>query len=858
MAPSQRTRWLESSPSRLAILGSVAVLLYAALLVISFAFREENPPLLAALGLLGVATVIWWVAVGMVLAKPQAASVGMIVGFSVAFRLLMLPSWPIQEIDFYRYLWDGRVTLHSLNPYAYSPYQVEIWLSEDRHEPGPLEDRANIVRQSESVRAIFDGVHYRDIPTAYPPLAQLTFAVSGAITPAAAPVYVHILLWKVLVVTFDLGTLALLIVLLRRLNLPAAWCIAYGWCPLAMKEFANSGHFDALAVFLTVAAVLALVEAGRRLPLAMGTLAAGLLALAVLAKSYPVVLLPVVAAFLLAKLRWRAVVPGAVFAFVLLAGYVPFAGRPEPVPVTAPTDDLLTPHHPGAGLGTFLGQWEMNDFLFLLVRENLRCPRPDQPDAWLCVVPATWRSALHQQFLIPTAAALDVSPKADLAILVTQIVMGAVLLLLSLRWAWQVYRQPETITLLRAVFLTLAWAWLLSAAQNPWYLLWSLPFLVFAGKRSWFLLPGLVLLYYFRFWLERNGSVDTFDYGVVGLEYLPFFIVLAIETWRGKSAHRDCQTMNDEPRTENGEVRQTSFSVLGSRFIVHRFFAIQPRRGMGMLRVLLSLAAVAAVLGLAVLIVHANRPRVRLERPADDLPRVPLDQVDHTAWDALLQKYVDDQGLVAYRRWKANDADVQALDRYLARLGAVDLQAPSDKPAQIAYWINAYNALTIKGILREYPTSSIRNHTAPVGGYNIWRDLLIEIDGRSYSLDDIEHANLRHMGEPRIHFALVCAAKGCPPLANRAWTGNNLEAMLTDRAERFFARPTNFRGEVATRTVFLSELLDWYGTDFAPTPPEQARLLRRYFPMASEQSWIDELKLSVKYLEYDWSLNEQP
>src|SRR5262249_50767865 len=155
--------------------------------------------------------------------------------------------------------------------------------------------------------------------------------------------------------------------------------------------------------------------------------------------------------------------------------------------------------------------------------------------------------------------------------------------------------------------------------------------------------------------------------------------------------------------------------------------------------------------------------------------RVDLDDVDHSAWDALLQKYVDDQGLVAYRRWKETPADLAALDRYLARLGAADVGAPADQAAQIAYWINAYNALTIKGILREYPTSSIRNHTAPVGGYNLWRDLLMEIDGRKYCLDDIEHATLRPLGEPRIHFALVCAAKGCPPLWNRAWTVSNLE-----------------------------------------------------------------------------------
>ncbi len=351
--------------------------------------------------------------------------------------------------------------------------------------------------------------------------------------------------------------------------------------------------------------------------------------------------------------------------------------------------------------------------------------------------------------------------------------------------------------------------------------------------------------------MERRGSVDAFDLGIVWLEYVPFFVALMIEYWRTDV------TVSERIDGESGQIGEPAAHHPAAYAPGSPLGLTPVRHGCVYLRVLLSLFAVALVLGVAVLIVHANRPRVRLERPAEDLPRISLDQVDHTPWDELVQKYVDDQGLVAYRRWKASEADLQALDRYLARLGAVDLQAPAAKPAQIAYWINAYNALTIKGILREYPTSSIRNHTSFVGGYNMWRDLLIEIDGRPYSLDDIEHSTLRPMGEPRIHFALVCAAKGCPPLANRAWTGANLEAMLTDRAERFFARPGNCRVDPGTRTASVSELLEWYGTDFAPTPAEQVRLLRRYFPMASNLSWMDDGTFTVKYLEYDWSLNDQ-
>jgi len=117
--------------------------------------------------------------------------------------------------------------------------------------------------------------------------------------------------------------------------------------------------------------------------------------------------------------------------------------------------------------------------------------------------------------------------------------------------------------------------------------------------------------------------------------------------------------------------------------------------------------------------------KVQVGAPCNMADRPSLDAVDHSAFDALLQKYVDDRSLVAYAKWKDNAGDLQALDQYLARMGCVDLGKPAAKAAQLAYWINIYNALTIRGILREYPTTSIRNHTAKLGGYNIWKDLLI-------------------------------------------------------------------------------------------------------------------------------------
>lgn len=236
--------------------------------------------------------------------------------------------------------------------------------------------------------------------------------------------------------------------------------------------------------------------------------------------------------------------------------------------------------------------------------------------------------------------------------------------------------------------------------------------------------------------------------------------------------------------------------------------------------------------------------------------RPSLDAADHSAFDTLLQKYVNDRSLVAYAKWKDNASDLQTLDQYLTRMGCVDLGKPAAKAAQLAYWINVYNALTIRGILREYPTSSIRNHTAKLG-YNIWKDLLIWVDGKNYALDDIEHQILRKMGEPRIHLAIVCASIGCPPLANRAYTAKDLDSQLAANARRFFAQPTNFRADGASRTVGVSELLKWYGTDFAPTSAEQVRILRPYFPSSEGLAWIEQPGLAVQYLNYNWSLNDQ-
>jgi hypothetical protein len=242
---------------------------------------------------------------------------------------------------------------------------------------------------------------------------------------------------------------------------------------------------------------------------------------------------------------------------------------------------------------------------------------------------------------------------------------------------------------------------------------------------------------------------------------------------------------------------------------------------------------------------------------SEERSHVPLDQVDHSAWNRLMKKYVDQDGMVNYAAWKASETDRAALKQYLAALSHADPEAQTTKEGKLAFWINAYNALTVHGILEVYPTSSIRNHTAKVLGYNIWKDLLLPVGDKKYSLEAIEHQVLRKLGEPRIHFAIVCASIGCPRLRSEAYTPGKLEAQLADNTRDFLGRPKNLQVDPANRRVQVSSILDWFGKDFAPTPQKALASLAEYMPDEATKRLIASEDFSVSYLDYDWSLNKQ-
>ena len=229
-----------------------------------------------------------------------------------------------------------------------------------------------------------------------------------------------------------------------------------------------------------------------------------------------------------------------------------------------------------------------------------------------------------------------------------------------------------------------------------------------------------------------------------------------------------------------------------------------------------------------------------------------MDQIDHAAWTQLLQRYVDPSGSVNYQAWHASPSDQQQLDQYLQTLSVASRSIAASQESKLAFWINAYNAVTIKGMLREYPTTSIRNHTAKLFGYNIWNDLQLYVGGKAISLNDIEHQVLRSMNEPRIHFAIVCASKSCPRLLNEAYVAQKLEQQLTVNAKHFFAQPENFQFD--GNTITLSAIMDWFGEDFGPNNAAVIRRILAWVPGNVARSIAPD-RVNVRYAPYDWSLN---
>lgn len=237
--------------------------------------------------------------------------------------------------------------------------------------------------------------------------------------------------------------------------------------------------------------------------------------------------------------------------------------------------------------------------------------------------------------------------------------------------------------------------------------------------------------------------------------------------------------------------------------------------------------------------------------------RISLNAIDHTPWNSLLQQHVNDQGWVDYQTWKDSPASKQQLKGYLAHLSSADLDAEATREARLAYWINAYNAVTIQGILDKYPTTSIRDHTPKLWGFHIWKNLKLQVDDQQVNLDSMEHQILRKMSEPRIHFAIVCASISCPRLLNEAYTAEQIDTQLNLNAKDFFAQTRNFKVNRNNNSVALSSILKWFQEDFGNNQQERLALFSKWVTNPEDQAMLKQSNIKVSYSTYDWRLNKQ-
>lgn len=212
-------------------------------------------------------------------------------------------------------------------------------------------------------------------------------------------------------------------------------------------------------------------------------------------------------------------------------------------------------------------------------------------------------------------------------------------------------------------------------------------------------------------------------------------------------------------------------------------------------------------------------------------------QPNYALYDSLLQKYVSNNGDVKY---KALQAERAILDSVVAQFQAIAPQKEWSKNERLAYWINAYNLFTVQLIVNNYPVKKITN----LDGGKTWDIKRIEIDGKKYSLNQIENEILRpQFKDARIHFAINCAAASCPPLHNRAFTAENVQSLLDKRTRKFIRSSANTLTE---SNIKISKIFDWYSSDFG----DIVTFLNKY---ASVKIKTD---AKVEYKEYIWNINE--
>jgi len=228
----------------------------------------------------------------------------------------------------------------------------------------------------------------------------------------------------------------------------------------------------------------------------------------------------------------------------------------------------------------------------------------------------------------------------------------------------------------------------------------------------------------------------------------------------------------------------------------------------------------------------------QVERDINEVSPSAASAPDHSMWSAILKENVTKNGNVNYPGIKAN----AGFEKYLTALTSAHPDASWSKNERLAYWINAYNAFTVKLINDNWPVKSIKDIGSP------WKKKFITIEGNTYSLEDIEHNILRKKyDEPRIHFAINCASFSCPKLLNVAFTSDGIDGQL-DKVTRSFINDSA-RNKITADSVEVSKIFDWFKGDFTKNGS-----LKDYINKYSTTKIGDNQKIG--HLSYNWNLNK--
>lgn len=230
---------------------------------------------------------------------------------------------------------------------------------------------------------------------------------------------------------------------------------------------------------------------------------------------------------------------------------------------------------------------------------------------------------------------------------------------------------------------------------------------------------------------------------------------------------------------------------------------------------------------------------------------------DYTVWNQLLARYYDPARGMDYRALKAKD--VRTLTKLRADLGRVNVGALGPKE-QLAFWINFYNVSVVGIVVDHYPVDSIRDiSTDPLIRLNVFSKDHVTFGGRKMSLNDIENEKIREgFKDARIHFAINCAARSCPPIREAAFTGARLDQQLDEQSRRFINGPNGIRlGKKGdTLVIHTTKIMDWFGEDFSRWGGGVVPFIRRYATPARAKAIAAAKDVDVEFDEYDWALND--